>query len=370
MTDIFRPFPVLLGVFLLLFCGEHPAYPFAGTILSLERIELNGNSLKSDSFNSTNPAMSTGGQYDPLKAGDAGNVACVGGITNSLSPGAAWVFGHLYTASNSPVLLGTNGGVGTHAWLAVNSGIEPGYLFNTTNQEFPDSTAPFSTGLTPLPEDIVVYPGQTNSYDHVLYDGDYVANDLVGQTIVLGVARLVLPTGLLMTGQDEIIVSSNASLTLYCSGSVCSIGGNGIFNQSASARACVIYCSNTVTNVALNAAGAFIGILAAPGAWMSINASGTRVVDVFGTVMARSLTLNGNFNFHYDESLTPPTLRTAKVSPFQFQVKGIPGFAYAVQATTNLTSWVTLLTNTAPFTFVDTNNNPADVRFYRALIGP
>ena len=39
---------------------------------------------------------------------------------------------------------------------------------------------------------------------------------------------------------------------------------------------------------------------------------------------------------------------------------------YAVQASTNLVNWVSVQTNTAPFTFVDTNIAAYSKRFYRA----
>ena len=38
---------------------------------------------------------------------------------------------------------------------------------------------------------------------------------------------------------------------------------------------------------------------------------------------------------------------------FQFQVAGVPGFNYAVLASTNMIDWVPLITNTSPFTFVE-----------------
>ena len=54
---------------------------------------------------------------------------------------------------------------------------------------------------------------------------------------------------------------------------------------------------------------------------------------------------------------------------FQFTVAGSTGSNYVVQVTTNLsppTVWVSLSTNTSPFTFVDSNANNFPQRFYRA----
>lgn len=57
---------------------------------------------------------------------------------------------------------------------------------------------------------------------------------------------------------------------------------------------------------------------------------------------------------------------------FVFTVTGTATSNYIVQATTNLSAgnWVSLRTNPAPFTFVDTNANGLPQRFYRGLVGP
>jgi hypothetical protein len=357
----------LIGAGLALMCLNYCGYPAA--ILCREGIDLNGNALKADSYDSSDPTKSFNGRYDPLKAGDFGDVACSGGITNGLPIGEALIYGHLFIDSNSPVVLGTNGGVGTHAWLTTNTGIEPGYEMNGVNSLFPDTTAPYSSGLTPGQGDIVT-GAVTNHYDHVIYDGDYSAADLSGVSIALGTARLVLPSGLLMSGIDSITVAPGASLVIYSGGSICAINGTSIVNQGGSARSFVVFCSSAVTNFTLNAIGACVGMFFAPNAAAYCNGSGNSVADISGVLIARSLTLNGNFNFHFDQSLTAVRLHNPTGPPFQFQVLGTPGFAYVVQATANLTSWVTLITNSSPFTFVDTKGSALGERFYRAVYFP
>jgi hypothetical protein len=55
---------------------------------------------------------------------------------------------------------------------------------------------------------------------------------------------------------------------------------------------------------------------------------------------------------------------------FEFQIAGVPGFNYAVQESTNLIDWVSLITNTSPFIFVDTNAASFPQQFYRTLYVP
>ena len=51
-------------------------------------------------------------------------------------------------------------------------------------------------------------------------------------------------------------------------------------------------------------------------------------------------------------------------------VAGVPGCQYIVQASTDFVNWVPVQTNTAPFTFVDTNAGQFSRRFYRSVYAP
>lgn len=61
---------------------------------------------------------------------------------------------------------------------------------------------------------------------------------------------------------------------------------------------------------------------------------------------------------------------TATNNQFQFAVNGWTGTNYIVQAATNLISpnWISLITNAAPFQFVQSNANVFPQRFYRAIM--
>lgn len=80
-------------------------------------------------------------------------------------------------------------------------------------------------------------------------------------------------------------------------------------------------------------------------------------------------------------SLTPPA--PPAVAPvitnaaytngqFQFQLTGTTGSNYVVLTTTNLTdtNWISIWTNPAPFTFVETNATNFPLRFYRGRVQP
>jgi len=106
----------------------------------------------------------------------------------------------------------------------------------------------------------------------------------------------------------------------------------------------------TLTNVDLSDAGSYFVVITSPyGSVISSNA----VLSVYTTAAA---TLS-EFSF-------------ATNNGFQFQVAGVPGFNYAVQESTNLIDWLSLLTNTSPFSFTDTNAAGFPQQFYRAVYLP
>lgn len=67
---------------------------------------------------------------------------------------------------------------------------------------------------------------------------------------------------------------------------------------------------------------------------------------------------------------TVPALANPAYSPNQlsFQVAGTAGSSFVVEASSDLINWYVVQTNTAPFTFVDTNLPDSGTRFYRTYL--
>jgi len=65
-----------------------------------------------------------------------------------------------------------------------------------------------------------------------------------------------------------------------------------------------------------------------------------------------------------------PPLSSPKSAPggFTFTVNNTVGSPYVIAASTNLTYWVAIGTNTAPFTFTDTNSSKYSRRFYKVIL--
>jgi len=83
---------------------------------------------------------------------------------------------------------------------------------------------------------------------------------------------------------------------------------------------------------------------------------------------------NGTTSTSSTATLTVYSTAAATLTPdvqasgqFALAVTGVPGYQYVVQASTNLVDWIPVQTNTAPFTFVDTDAGNFRQRFYRSV---
>jgi hypothetical protein len=269
------------------------------------QIDLLGNNIQTDSFDSGDPAHSTGGRYDVAKRKDNGHVATNSGLTNSLSVGNADIYGRVATGPGGSVSVGPNGGVGNLAWHgAGNHGIQPGYATDDMNVTFPDVQPPFSGGaFTPNSGSI----GGTN-YTYVLSGGNYQMSSLSmsGQQkmAVTGDSVLYVTGNASMSGQAQIIIGPTANLKLYVGGATASLGGNGIVNNSYGNSTNFFYYglpSNTSLSFSGNAA--FTGVIYAPGADFTLGGGGSTPYDFVGASVTKTVRMNGHFKFHYDEAL-------------------------------------------------------------------
>ena len=277
---------------------------FMKAMVAKGNINMNGNNIRTDSFDSSTNTYSTGGLYDPAKAKDNGDVATNSGLANSLNVGNANIFGRVGTGPGGSVSIGANGAVGSKAWqTAGNSGIQAGWSSNDMNVSFPDVTAPFSGGYSTPSSGTV----SGTSYTYVLNSGNYQLSSLSlsGQNklIVTGNAVLYVTGNVSMAGQSQIIVTTNASLKLYVGGTSASIGGNGVANQSGSSTRFSYWGLPTNTSLSFSGNAAFAGSVYAPNATFSLSGGGNNTLDFVGSSVTSTVTFNGHFSFHYDELL-------------------------------------------------------------------
>jgi len=81
------------------------------------------------------------------------------------------------------------------------------------------------------------------------------------------------------------------------------------------------------------------------------------------------------YRMTWPETGQPPELSAPRITSsgvFQMQVDGVPGLPWAIQASTNLVDWASVLTNQlgGAMDFVDTGATNSDRRYYRAWLVP
>lgn len=276
---------------------------FIKALVAKGEIDMNGNNIETDSFDSSDPTYSTGGKYDVSKRKDNGDVATNLDLIDSISVGNANIRGRVSTGPGGTVSVGSNGAVGSAAWHAAgNNGIESGYFTDDMNVSFPDVAEPWTVPqLPPLSGRV----GGTN-YNYVLNGGDYQLASLNmsghADMIVTADSRLYVSSSLSMSGQSKILVDPSAKLELYIGGSSASLGGKGIINVN-NATNVFVYGLPSLTNLSMSGNGEFIGVIYAPSADLSLQGGGSGNNDFIGAAVVNTATLGGHFKFHYDEFL-------------------------------------------------------------------
>lgn len=264
-------------------------------------IDMNGNNVQTDSFNSS---TAPGGVYSVGAARDNGDVATNQGVANALNVGQADIYGHGATGPGGSIAVGANGGVGEKAWVLANQGkIQPGWSSSDMNVSFPDVQAPFSGGYSTPASGTV--DGVSHTY--VLNNGNYQLSSvsLTGsQTIyVAGNAVFYVTGDFKMAGQSQIIIANGAKLNLYVAGATTSIGGNGVANNSGKASDFAYWGLPTNTSLGFSGNGTFTGTIYAPNADFTLGGGGNNIQDFIGASVTGSVKMNGKFKFHYDELL-------------------------------------------------------------------
>lgn len=279
---------------------------FARGMVAKGSIDLSGNNVSTDSFDSQDPTYSTGGLYDPAKAKDGGSVATNSGLTNSFNVGNADIHGPAGTGPGGSPDIGPGGGIGPKWWRdAGNNGIYPGWFKDDMNVSFPDVQVPFTGGAsTPVNGEV-----DGTNYTYVLLSGNYelpslsMSGNSKNVMLVTGNATLYVTGEVSISGSASIRIAPGGILKMYVGGANVSLGGNGVVNQNSNATNFFYFGLPTNTSLSLSGNAAFTGTIYAPSAYFTLGGGGNNTVDFVGASVTGAAKMNGHFNFHYDENL-------------------------------------------------------------------
>jgi hypothetical protein len=262
------------------------------------RIELNGNKLHVDSFDSSDPAYSdASGSYDAAKRKAGATVASNLGIEDAVSLGNADIFGRVATGIGGSIDVLKNGIVGNLDWHnSGGTGIQSGYSSSDADLPFPPIDAPISGKSPPT-----VTSG--SKYTLMLTNDVYEIGSLKGKISVHGNATLIVRTEFDLDGADAITIAPGGKLNLYVYAAT-AVFGPGSYNYSGGGKAENLryYGMPSNTEINFNGNSTFVGVLYAPEAAINMNGGGSGV-NFLGSLMADTVRLNGTYRFHYDEGL-------------------------------------------------------------------
>jgi hypothetical protein len=277
---------------------------FDKALLTDGPINLSGNNVLIDSFDSASSHFERG-RYDKLKAQDKGDVATNSRILDDLNVWNANIWGRASTGPGGRVAIGPNGAIGSKSWnQSGNKGIEPGYFTDDMNVEFPEVLLPYSAALPPIGPYTHLPDGVT--YDLVLFGGDYMISApsvLTGKILVLGDSRLIVNSEVRISGNDTLVIETNASLRLYANCQKVAISGSGVVNREVKPAAFMLLGTPKNTLIQLTGNSEFNGVIYAPKAHAHFGGGGADTFDVSGAVIVNTANLMGKFNIHYDEDL-------------------------------------------------------------------
>ncbi len=258
-------------------------------------IDLNGNNLFTESFDSSNPAYSTNQRWDINKRRDHGDVFCNDSITNELAFGNLLIWGSLAVGSNNPIALGPQGSVGSTAWQAVgNHGIQPGHI-RSTNMTFSD----------------VILPEGSESWVPIagagaITSGDYRISGIVSSTVTVApnaIVRLRVDGGWNFVGNAALVIGSNANVALYLNCTDANLTGNGIVNLMGTANQCRIFGTAALQTLGLGGNGEATCTVYAPRTAVTLHGGGSSDQDFSGAIVADSIKFTGHYTIHFDEDL-------------------------------------------------------------------
>ena len=256
-------------------------------LMARETIDFGGNNCAVDSYDSRL------GAYGGANIGDKGDVAANGTLLNVKN---ADIMGHVAVGPKGKVNVGPNGEVGSVAFFAAgNVGkIQTGWVRYDMNVVLTDVAQPWTAGagLPPLP---------SGSYKYLLEDRtNYELDSLSigsGETLYVtnGISKLWVKGNVNISG--NIKVDQPGSLKIYAGGSVTL---SGSLDKSSLPADLMIYGLPTCTSINVTTGSKMEACIYAPEAYLTLNGT----ANLFGSAVARGITLTGSSSFHYDEALT------------------------------------------------------------------
>lgn len=296
---------------------------FAVGMVGRTGVEFRGNKATVDSWNSNPNGLTPSPNY-PYNSVNAprranGSVS-TGSLNADVSVGNADIFGYVSVAAptSDNIKLGPQGRIG--GFTAGAGTIEAGRVAANFVEDLPVPRAPTATWIAymengnnritnstilPTDADITANRGVSRlgvtTYYYSVQSISTSGNLAVRPGYNVALRATGIGNAVSISGSGEISVGAGGKLAVYTSGDV-SISGNGAANASGTTTGFEIWGTATTVGQKISIkgkGGSLTGLVYAPNADVTINGDGY----VAGSVVANSIRVANNAEFHYDESL-------------------------------------------------------------------
>jgi hypothetical protein len=309
-----------------------------GGLLAMTTMNFNGNKSYVDSYDSNNPLKSAwqsnltyyGKQFGVYTNARRSDEAVVGVDSNLVQMDGAAIYGYVDTGPGGTVSIKSGGSCGDLNWIGpnpgspLNSGIQPNHERTDMNVQFNDAVLPQPTNIWYGTNWLILTNLATStniggiSYNYLItniFNRPGTTTNLIywtlkqsglakGDSLLVAASNVVLylPGGITMKSGDNLTVNTNANVNLYTDANIDT--GNGLVNNKfLYAPAIRVYGLNGCTSISFGGNAALTIWLYAPHASVTFNGGGNSTYDVAGAFMVHDVTINGHYNFHFDETL-------------------------------------------------------------------
>ncbi len=275
-----------------------PVSSFDQAIFAVGALNLNNQNIVVDSYDSRDPNKSTNGLYDVSKRQEHGNIATDG---NVIDAGNAHIYGDVSTNAGTATGVANMTGVertdfyqdpipiGEPQWTSINPtpAIVTGTTTITASPTKGSSMSRYRLSAVSLSGNQTLTlagdPGGSPTYIEIYVTGDISA-----------------------VGNSQMILEPGVQAKIYFLGNV-DIEGKGVLNPSNQPEDLFLYGVDSTTivprHVNLGGNGQISAAVYAPEHDVVVNGGGN-TGHVFGSVVGKTVAMNGVTNLHYDEALS------------------------------------------------------------------
>jgi type II secretory pathway pseudopilin PulG len=275
-----------------------PVSAFGLAIMSVGTIDLTSQNIVIDSYDSADSTKSTNGLYDAAKRQENGDIATDG---NLIDAGNAHIYGDVATNA------------GTVSGAANITGVERTDFYQDVIPVTAPSWSVINGSVTNVNGDTTITASATSGSSASRYQLSGVSLSGQGDLTIAGAVNgsptyveIYVTGDISVSGQSQIILQPGVSAKIYFAGNV-SVSGKGILNTNNQPADLQLFgiqpAAGVSKSVSLGGNAQMSAALYAPGHDVTINGGGSSG-HVYGSLVGKTMSMNGVTNLHYDEALS------------------------------------------------------------------